>query len=51
LTDRAECYTLGQLENALNGTTTWHIWRDNLISNEVNNTEQFLDELFANWTN
>ena len=49
--DRVENYTINQLENALNGATTWNQWRDNLINNEANNTEQFLNELFANWTN
>jgi hypothetical protein len=49
--DRVENYTITQLENALNSATTWNQWRDNLINNEANNTEQFLNELFANWTN
>lgn len=49
--DRVSGYNINQLENALNGATTWNQWRDNLINNEANNTEQFLNELFANWTN
>jgi len=49
--DRVNGYTINQLENALSNATTWNTWRDNLINNEANNTEQFLDELFANWTN
>lgn len=49
--DRVSGYTINQLENSLNNATTWNAWRGNLINNEANNTEQFLDELFANWTN
>jgi len=26
--DRVEGYTINQLENALNGATAWHIWKD-----------------------
>lgn len=49
--DNVDGYTINQLENALNGATTWIHWRDNLINNEANDTEPFLNELFANWTN
>lgn len=49
--DRVEGYTINQLENAMRGACTWHQWRDNLRNTYDNDTEEFLNELFANWTN
>ena len=43
-------YTIKQLERAIREATTWHQWRDNLIRMYQNPTEQYLHELFANWT-
>lgn len=49
--DRVKGYTINQLENSLKGATTWNTWRNNLKNNYSNLTEQYLDELFVNWTN
>ena len=49
--DRVSGYNINQLENALQNATTWNTWKSNLKNNYNNSTEQYLDELFANWTN
>lgn len=48
--DRVDGYSIAQLENALKGATTWLHWKNNLKNNYANETEQYLDELFDNWT-
>ena len=49
--DRVSGYNINQIENALQNATTWNTWKSNLKNNYNNSTEQYLDELFANWTN
>lgn len=48
--DRVTGYTPAQLERALVMTQRWNAWRDRIKQQNTNNTSQFLDELFANWT-
>ena len=38
-----------QLEDALKGVRYWTGWRNNIKNLYENDTEQYLDELFANW--
>lgn len=47
--DRVEGYSITQLENALVGAEYWNAWKDNIKSLYHNETEEYLDELFANW--
>ncbi|TVZ25917.1 hypothetical protein JM83_0858 [Gillisia sp. Hel_I_86] len=49
--DRVSGYTLKQLEDALIGARSWNQWRDNIKNMYNNSTEQYIDELFANWPN
>lgn len=48
--DRVSGYTIVQLEQALKGAKSWRQWRDKIRNNYSNPTENFLDELFSNWT-
>ncbi len=47
--DNVNGYTIQQIEQGLRGAATWNMWRDNMISRHENATEEFLNELFANW--
>lgn len=47
--DNVSGYNLLQLQNALRGANKWNDWRDNIIRLYNNNTEDNLNELFANW--
>ena len=38
-----------QLEDALKGARYWTGWRNNIKNLYENDTELYLDELFANW--
>jgi len=49
--DRVSGYRIWQLENALEDAKSWWQWRDNIKNNYSNETEEYLDELFANWPN
>lgn len=49
--DRVSGYTIDQLEYALRGARSWWEWRDNIKSRYDNPTEEYLNELFANWPN
>ncbi|MCP4459466.1 MAG: hypothetical protein GY816_15815 [Cytophagales bacterium] len=42
-------YTISQIEDALNGQTTWNGWRNNIRNRYNNATKDNLDELFAHW--
>ena len=48
--DRVKGYSILQLEAALKHAKSWEDWRDNIKNNYHNNTEQYVDELFANWS-
>jgi len=47
--DGVEGYTIKQIEDALEGTSTWNGWRDNIKNKYDNATENNLDALFAHW--
>lgn len=47
--DRVSGYSIAQIENSLDGASSWNEWRDKLKSEHDNLTEDFVDELFANW--
>lgn len=40
-----------QHEDALKGARYWTAWRNNIKSRYDNDTEEYLDELFNNWSN
>ena len=48
-TDNVEGYTIRQIEDALNGQTTWAGWRNNIKSKFVNSSEGNLEALFNHW--
>lgn len=48
--DRVSGYTPKQLETSLHNARYWNQWRDNIKNQHNNPTENYLDELFANWT-
>lgn len=48
-TDQVTGYTIRQIEDALNGKTTWNSWRDNIINTIENDTEENLATLFDRW--
>lgn len=47
--DRVSGYTLGQLEDVLDGTYRFSLLKSKLIDNYDNSTEEFIDELFVNY--
>lgn len=47
--DRVSGYTLGQIETAMKNITSLEGWRNNLRDQNVNSTENFLNELFNNF--
>lgn len=47
--DQVTGYTIRQIEDALNGKTTWSSWRDNIINTIENDTEENLAPLFDRW--
>lgn len=47
--DNVSGYTPKQLEQCLPGVTTWSAWKNKIKTVHNNPTEDFLDELFANW--
>ncbi len=48
--DRVFGYTIKQVEQGLKGARSWNQWRDNMINRHNNNSsEEFINELFANW--
>ncbi|MDR0941113.1 MAG: hypothetical protein LBM68_02675, partial [Bacteroidales bacterium] len=47
--DKVSGYTLAQLEKALYGVKTWNGWRDAIRNMYNNPTEDYLNELFANY--
>lgn len=49
--DRVSGYSLYQIEESLRGATSLENWRDNLKNKFNNPTENFVDELFQNYTN
>ena len=48
-TDQVTGYTIRQIEDALNGKTTWNSWRDNIINTIENDKEENLATLFDRW--
>ena len=47
--DRVSGYTIKQLEDGLISARYWTAWRNSIKHLHDNDTEQYLDELFANW--
>lgn len=47
--DKVDGYTMDQLETALIGCNTWIKWRDNIKNKNDNETEKYIDQLFALW--
>ncbi len=47
--DGVEGYTIKQIEDVLEATSTWNSWRDNVINRYDNGTENNLDALFNFW--
>lgn len=47
--DQVSNYTIKQIEDALEGQNSWNGWRDNIIGNYINVTENQVDELFKYW--
>ena len=47
--DRVSGYTPKQLEESIKNIASWGPWKNSIKSKYNNPTEQFLDELFANW--
>ncbi len=47
--DNVQGYTIRQIEDAINGRTSWNSWRDNIKSRYNNATEVNLDALFSFW--
>jgi hypothetical protein len=47
--DQVAGYTIQQVERSLKGATSWNAWRDNLINQHQNASEESLNELFSNW--
>jgi len=48
--DRVKGYSILELEEAIKHARSWEEWRDNIKEDYDNPTEQYVDELFANWT-
>ena len=46
--DKVEGYTIRQLEDALKSRKDWNGWRDAIIRNYENETEEHLYDLFTN---
>lgn len=49
--DRVTGYTIRQIEDALNGTTSWEGWKDAILESYENETEHHLEALFEYWEN
>ena len=49
--DNVSDHNIRQIEDALDGQSTWNGWRDNIKNRYQNGTRDYLDELFANWYN
>jgi hypothetical protein len=47
--DRVKGYTIRQIEDALDGETTWNEWKTNIKNSYENETEDKLDALFEYW--
>lgn len=47
--DRVSGYTPKQLEASLKNIASWGAWKNSIKTKYNNPTEDFLDELFANW--
>lgn len=47
--DNVSGYTPKQLEESIKNIASWGPWKNSIKSKYNNPTEQFLDELFANW--
>jgi hypothetical protein len=47
--DQVSGYSILQLENALKNQKTWASWKNNIINNYYNGTENNLDALFNYW--
>jgi hypothetical protein len=47
--DMVSGYTIREIEDALQNSTTWHAWRNAIINMHTNNTETYVDELFDYW--
>lgn len=50
--DQVEGYNIVDIQNALiNSPTTWNEWKNNIINNYNNGTEQHVETLFNHWLN
>lgn len=49
-TDKVQDYNMIQIQEALRNAKTMNEWKNNLIYNYENNTEQYVSELFDYWT-
>ncbi|RZK40757.1 MAG: hypothetical protein EOO90_13695 [Pedobacter sp.] len=47
--DLVSGYTIKQIQDALHGASNATEWKNNLINNYANNTEQYVDALFSAW--
>lgn len=47
--DKVTGYTMSQIESALIGCDTWIKWRNNIKIKYNNETEEYIDQLFAAW--
>lgn len=47
--DSVSGYTIRQIENSLVGERDWDDWKDAIINDHTNATENELDELFDHW--
>lgn len=50
--DQVEGYSILQIQNAMiHNATTWNEWKNNIINNYNNGTEQHVETLFNHWLN
>ncbi len=49
-TDKVQYYNMIQIQEALRNAKTMNEWKNNIINNYENNTEQYVSELFDYWT-
>ena len=47
--DSVEGYTIRELEDALDGESTWDGWKTSIKNTYENDTEEELDDLFTFW--
>jgi hypothetical protein len=50
--DLVEGYNIVHIQNSIiNAPTTWNKWKNNIINNYNNGTEQHVETLFNHWLN